>query len=135
MQIVSETHEVAEASFVYKMYIGSICQSSPLPTPGDFHLLFTHQQLRTYAVCQRDLVMWFGAYFNDCQSLQPRSWENENRSLLYVFHFGPEKALQGQIAVILALLLSEWPHMGSEKSDTECSLPFRTCSFGLLDDL
>ena len=67
--------------------------------------------------------MWFDAYFNDCQSSQPCSWENESRILLYVLHFGPEKVLQGQIAVILALLLSEWPHVVSEKLNTECASP------------
>lgn len=65
--------------------------------------------------------MWFGAHFNDCQSSQPRSWENENRSLLCVLHFGPKMVLEGQIVVILALLLSEWPRAASEKLNTECS--------------
>lgn len=32
-----------------------------------------------------------------------------------MLHFGPEMVLQGQIAVILALLLSDWPHVASEK--------------------
>ena len=65
--------------------------------------------------------MWFGAYLNDCQSSQPCSWENENRSLLYLLRFGPKMVLQGQIVVILALLLSEWPHAASEKLNTERS--------------
>lgn len=60
LQIISQTPEVAKTSLPYKTGIGSACQRSPLPTPGDVHRLFTHQQLRTYSVCQWDLghVVW-----------------------------------------------------------------------------
>lgn len=117
LQIISQTHEAAEASPAYK-HTSAPCASQPSAHSRGLHLLCTHQPLRTYSCCQRDLVMWSGAYFNDCQSSQPRSWENENRSPLSVLRLGPEMVLQGQIVVISAILLSERPLMALEKLNT-----------------